>query len=357
MKEALLYTRLDGLSVHCQLCAHSCKIPEGKFGFCGVRQNIEGILYSHNYGKLVAVNVDPVEKKPLYHFLPGTTTFSIASAGCNFRCGFCQNWQISQLGPRSLTLTGTALDKRLNVLDFLKQYPGEDFSADKVVKLAKQNNCKSIAYTYTEPTIYFEFALEAAILAKKAGLANIFVTNGYMSLQAISLLKPYLDAANVDLKFYKESSYQKICAAKLAPVLDSIRRLHAAGVWVEITTLVIPGENDSPEELSGIAKFIAGISKDIPWHISAFHADYKFISYPNTPEHALKLAYDLGKNCGLGYVYAGNVYGWGQDTSCGRCQRVLIKREGFDITASHLTGNKCVFCQAALPGVFSPGLV
>lgn len=338
MKEASLYIRLEDLLVHCQLCAQSCKIPEGKFGFCGVRQNIKGVLYTHNYGKLVAVNVDPVEKKPLYHFLPGTTTFSIASAGCNFRCGFCQNWQISQL-------------------DFINQQPpGEDFSADKVVKLAKQNNCKSIAYTYTEPTIYFEFALETAILAKKAGLANIFVTNGYMGTQAISLLGPYLDAANVDLKFFKESSYRKICAARLAPVLDSIRRLHAAGAWVEITTLVIPGENDFPEELSGIAEFIAGISKDIPWHVSAFHADYKFSAYPNTPEHTLKLAYDLGKSSGLRYVYAGNVYGWGQDTSCGQCKKVLIKREGFDITESNLTGNKCVFCQAALPGVFPLGL-
>jgi pyruvate formate lyase activating enzyme len=335
MKEALLYIRLENLAVHCQLCAHGCKIRESKFGFCGVRQNIKGILYTHNYGKLVALNVDPVEKKPLNHFFPGSLAFSIASAGCNFHCGFCQNWQISQL-------------------NFIKDHPGEDFSAAKVVELAKQHNCKSIAYTYTEPTIFFEFALETAILAKQAGLANIFVTNGYMTDKAIAMLKPYLDAANVDLKFFKESSYEKICAARLAPVLDSIRRLREAGVWIEITTLVIPGENDSCEELSGIAKFIAGISKDIPWHVSAFHADYKFSAYPNTPEQTLKLAYDLGKSQGLGYVYAGNVYGWGQDTLCNQCQRVIIKRVGFDITESNLSGNKCVFCQSTLPGVFYP---
>lgn len=334
MKEASLYIRLEGQSVHCQLCAHNCKIQEGKFGFCGVRQNIKGVLYTHNYGKLVAVNTDPVEKKPLYHFFPGSLAFSIASAGCNFRCGFCQNWQISQL-------------------NFLKDHPGEDFSADKVVELAKQYNCKSIAYTYTEPTIFFEFALETAILAKKEALANIFVTNGYMTDKAIFSLKPYLDAANVDLKFFKESSYQKICSAKLAPVLESIRLLHEAGVWVEITTLVIPGENDSPEELSGIAKFIAGISKDIPWHVSAFHADYKFSSYPSTPEEALKLAYELGKGSGLRYVYAGGAYGWGQDTRCAKCKKVIIEREGFDIIKSDLAGDKCVFCQATLPGVFS----
>ncbi|MBU4252033.1 MAG: AmmeMemoRadiSam system radical SAM enzyme [Candidatus Omnitrophica bacterium] len=335
MKEAQLYTRLKNLQVHCQLCAHSCKIPEGKFGFCGVRQNISGILYTHNYAKLVAANIDPVEKKPLYHFLPGTSTFSIASAGCNFRCGFCQNWQISQV-------------------DFNHQQPPpEDFSADKVVKLAQQNNCKSIAYTYTEPTIYFEFALETAKLAKEASLRNIFVTNGYMSQKTVSLLSPYLDAANIDLKFFKESSYQRICSAKLGPVLDSIQLLNAAGVWIEITTLIIPGVNDTPGELTAIAKFIAAVNKDIPWHISRFHADYKFKDYAPTPERTLKLAYDLGISQGLHYVYVGNFGAWGQDTLCARCRRLLIKRDGFNILESNLAQNRCVFCQTALPGVFN----
>ena len=333
MKEAQLYTSLENQQVHCQLCAHRCKIPEGKFGFCGVRQNISGILYTHNYAKLVAANIDPVEKKPLYHFLPGTSTFSIASVGCNFRCGFCQNWEISQLSPAN-------------------QHSGEDFSADKVIQLARKFNCRSIAYTYTEPTIYFEFALETAKLAKVAGLRNIFVTNGYMGPEAISLLSPYLDAANIDLKFFKESSYQKICSAKLSPVLDSIKLLKAAGVWIEITTLIIPGQNDTPEELGEIAKFIAGVSKDIPWHISRFHADYKFKDYASTPESTLKLAYDLGVSQGLHYVYVGNFGAWGQDTLCRGCRELLIKRDGFDILESHLAQNRCVFCQAILPGVF-----
>jgi pyruvate formate lyase activating enzyme len=333
MKEAGLYTRLENRGVHCQLCAHSCKIPESKFGFCGVRQNISGILYTHNYAKLVAANIDPVEKKPLYHFLPGTLTFSIASAGCNFVCGFCQNWEISQF-------------------KFSNQHLGEDFSADKVIKLARQNNCRSIAYTYTEPTIYFEFALETAKLAKEAGLRNIFVTNGYMSQAAVSLLSPYLDAANIDLKFFKESSYQRICSARLGPVLDSIQLLNDAGVWIEVTTLVIPGQNDTPEELTAMAKFIAGVNKDIPWHISRFHADYKFKDYASTPERTLKLAYDLGISQGLHYVYIGNFDTWGQDTLCGKCQKLLIKREGFNVLESHLAQNRCVFCQTALPGVF-----
>ncbi|MFH0917586.1 MAG: AmmeMemoRadiSam system radical SAM enzyme [Candidatus Omnitrophota bacterium] len=333
MKEAQLYERLEKLQVSCQLCAHRCKIPEGKFGFCGVRQNISGILYTHNYAKLVAVNIDPVEKKPLYHFFPGTLTFSIAGAGCNFRCGFCQNWEISQASSAG-------------------QHWGEDFSADKVIKLAQQNNCRSIAYTYTEPTIYFEFALETAKLAKEAGLRNIFVTNGYLTSEAISLLNPYLDAANIDLKFFKESSYQKICSAKLSPVLDAIQLLQAAGVWIEITTLVIPGQNDTREELTATAKFIAAVNPDIPWHISRFHADYKFKDYAPTPEGTLKLAYDAGINQGLHHVYVGNFGSWGQDTLCPGCRKLLIKREGFEILESHLAQNRCIFCQTALAGVF-----
>ena len=333
MKEALLYNILENKQIGCQLCAHACRIPEGKFGFCRVRQNIQGVLYTHSYGRIIAANVDPVEKKPLYHFLPGSSTFSIASAGCNFRCGFCQNWEISQL-------------------DFISQRPGEDCSADKVVQLAKQNNCKAIAYTYTEPTIYFEFALEVAKLAKAAGLYNIFVTNGYMSKQAISLLRPYLDAANIDLKFFKDSSYQKICSAHLSPVLDTIRLWKAAGVWIEVTSLLIPGENDTPDELSGMAEFIVGVSKDIPWHVSRFHADYKFKDYPSTPERTLKLACDLGSRAGLHYVYAGNIGTWGQDTLCFACKKTLIKREGYKVTEMHILGHKCAFCQADLAGVF-----
>ncbi|MDD5128838.1 MAG: AmmeMemoRadiSam system radical SAM enzyme [Candidatus Omnitrophica bacterium] len=333
MKEALLYTHLESLKVQCQLCSHNCIIRDGKFGFCGVRQNIQGILYAHSYGKLVALNVDPVEKKPLYHFFPGSLAFSIASAGCNFRCGFCQNWQISQLDP-------------------LFPQPAEDFTAQQVVDLARKNNCRSIAYTYTEPTVYFEFALETAKLAKEAGLYNIFVSNGYMSSEAINLLKPYLDAANIDLKFFEDSSYQKICSGHLQPVLDSILRLKEAGVWIEITTLVIPGENDSLDELSRIANFIAGMSKDIPWHVSGFHADYKFDAYQDTPEHTLKLACDLGKAAGLYYVYPGNLGLWGQDTLCPVCGKVLIKREGFQVSESRIAKNKCIFCQADLAGIF-----
>jgi len=333
MKEAQLYVKLENNKVVCQLCAHGCKIQNGKFGFCAVRQNINGILCTHNYGRLIAMNLDPVEKKPLYHFFPGSKAFSIACAGCNFRCGFCQNWQISQV-------------------NFTNQNPGKDIYAQDLVDLVKQSDCKTIAYTYTEPTIYFEFALEVMKLAKDSGLCNIFVSNGYMTKEAIFLLRPYLDAINIDLKFFKEGSYKKVCSARLKPVLDSIQLFAAAGVWIEITTLLIPGENDTKEELTGIAKFIAKLNKDIPWHISCFHPDYKFTSYLRTPERTLKLAYDLGRSEGLHYVYVGNLEGWGQDTICNQCKKVLIKRKGFKVIESHIFGNKCLFCQAILPGIY-----
>ncbi len=335
MKEAQLCSRLENHEVACRLCAHACRIKPDNFGFCGVRQNIAGVLYTHNYGKLVAANLDPVEKKPLYHFLPGSSTFSIACAGCNFRCGFCQNWEISQFDPGQ------------------QELKGQDFSAEQVVKMARQSACGSIAYTYTEPTVYFEFAFATAQRAKAAGLRNIFVTNGYLSRQAMDLISPWLDAANIDLKFFNENSYQKVCSAKLGPVLDAIQYLKAAGVWVELTTLIIPGRNDTPQELTALAKFIASVSRDIPWHLSRFHADYKFNDYPSTPERTLKMAYDIGLAQGLRYLYVGNFTALGQDTVCAKCGKLLIKREGFDLLESHLEQGRCVFCQSVLPGVFS----
>jgi len=241
MKEALLYDKLKGEKVQCRLCAHRCLIEKTRFGFCGVRQNKGGVLYTHSYAKPVAMNIDPVEKKPLYHFFPGSASFSIATAGCNFRCGFCQNWEISQ----AKIVQGQSLSGIV---------PGEEeIAPEKIVQAAKQHRCKSISYTYTEPTIFFEYALDIARLAKKEGLYNNFVTNGYMSKECLEMVRPYLDAANVDLKFYSDSSYKKICSARLEPVLDSITLMHKSGMWVEITTLVVPGENDSDEELKGIA--------------------------------------------------------------------------------------------------------
>lgn len=333
-KEALLYEKLDNQALHCFLCAHHCRIEEGKFGFCGLRENIKGRLYTYAYGKLIAANIDPIEKKPLYQFLPGSKSFSIATIGCNFRCGFCQNWEISQA----------------NILD--GSIAGQDYAPADIVGAALKAGCKSISYTYTEPTIFFEYAYETAKLAKENGLGNVFVTNGFMTKEALAMIGPYLDAANVDLKFLKEDSYKKICAGSLDPVLNSIKLMKELGVWVEITTLVVPGENDSDKELSAIAEFISSVDKNIPWHISRFHPDYKFGNKDATPEETLKKAQEIGVRSGLNFVYVGNVYGWDDTTYCHACKKPLIEREVFSILGYNIKKGKCAFCNTQVPGVF-----
>jgi pyruvate formate lyase activating enzyme len=338
-KEALLYEKLDNNLVHCYLCAHHCRIAEEKFGFCGVRQNIAGTLYTYAYGELAAAHIDPIEKKPLYHFLPGSSSYSIATIGCNFRCGFCQNWQISQASFRQ-SQAGSFASK-------------EEFSPEEIVKTALENNCESISYTYTEPTIFFEYALETAKIAKANNLRNIFVTNGYMTKECLEMIKKYLDAANVDLKFFNNDSYKRVCGASLQPVLDSIKLMHDFGIWVEVTTLVVPEENDYQEELNGIARFIAGIDKNIPWHISRFHPDYKFTGHGATSLETLKKAEAFGRKAGLNYIYVGNAFGFDNDTRCQSCAKLLIKREGFGVSEYNIKKGKCIFCDVKIPGVFS----
>lgn len=337
MREALLYEKMGNKSVHCYLCSHHCKIANQKFGFCGVRENIRGTLFTHAYGNVISAQIDPVEKKPLYHFLPGSSSLSIATLGCNFRCGFCQNWEISQQSFKG----GSNLGE-------------EEFLPPDIVQEALSNDCRSIAYTYTEPTIFFEYAYEIAKAAKAKGLRNIFVTNGYMTKECLKMIQPYLDAANVDLKFFSDASYKKICAGSLSPVCDSIRLMKELGIWVEITTLIIPGENDSREELSGIARFIASIDKGLPWHISRFHPDYKFKKYAITPEVTLKEAHSIGLEAGLDFIYIGNVSGWGNNTFCPTCKRLLIKREVFNIMEYNIKESKCIYCQARIAGEFRP---
>ena len=340
-KEALLYEKLENKLIHCYLCSHHCRIAEEKFGFCGVRQNINGVLYTYAYGKVAAAHIDPIEKKPLYHFLPGTYSFSIATIGCNFRCGFCQNWEISQQSfrePREVAVPDSK---------------GEAFLPQEIVELAVRNKCKSISYTYTEPTIFFEYAFEISRLARQKGIYNCFVTNGYMTKECIRMISPYLDAANIDLKFFKDSSYKKVCAASLEPVLNSIRLMRELGIWVEATTLVVPGENDSEEELNGIARFLAGVDKNIPWHISRFQPDYKFTNREATPLETLKKAKSIGIKAGLKFIYVGNIYGLGNDTYCPTCKKTLIKREAFSILENHIKKGKCSHCGCLIPGLFS----
>lgn len=333
LKEALLYKKLPEKKVSCFLCSHRCLINDGKFGICQVRQNKGGVLYTYAYGEVVAANIDPIEKKPLFHVLPGSSSFSIAAAGCNFRCGFCQNWQISQIRrDDKLTLSSKPM------------------SPQEIVASALSYKCKSISYTYTEPTIFFEYAFETAKLAKTKGLYNLFVTNGYMTKEALEMFQPYLDAANVDLKFFNDQSYRRVCGAKLRPVLESIALMRKLNIWVEVTTLVVPGENDSAEELKGIASFLAATGKEIPWHISRFHPDYKMMDKASTPLGKLKEAEQIGKDAGLRYVYIGNVLEE-EKTYCSKCARSLISRLGFDVIENNLKNGKCPDCSTALDGL------
>jgi pyruvate formate lyase activating enzyme len=333
-REAMLYKKLKDNKVKCNLCGHECKINDSKFGICGVRQNQGGNLFSLVYGETIASHVDPIEKKPLYHFLPGSGSYSIATVGCNFKCEFCQNWQISQ-SNKSKT----------------PDLAGYTMSPEDIVKNAQKRGCKSIAYTYTEPTIYFEYAFDTARLAKKAGLYNVFVTNGYMTKAALETIQPYLDAANVDLKGFSDDFYHKMCKAKLKPVLDSIKLMRKLGIWVEVTTLIVPGQNDSDFELNNIAKFIAGVGKEIPWHISRFHPDYKFTDSVPTPIETLRKAQEIGRSNGLHYIYLGNVHE-GLDTKCKKCGELLLKRAYMGVNNNIIKNGKCPKCGTMVDGAF-----
>ena len=338
IREAMLYERQEGGRVRCRLCSHRCRISDGRFGFCGVRQNRGGTLYTHVYGEVIAADVDPVEKKPLYHFLPGTTTYSIATVGCNFRCGFCQNWTISQAPQeREETIGGTPLS------------PGE------IVDNALDRGCRSISCTYTEPTIFFEYAHDAR-LAHEHGLPTIFVSNGYMTEEALAAIHPWLDACNIDLKSFRDRFYRTTCKARLKPVLDTIERIGKSDIWMELTTLVVPGLNDSPEELRDIARFIAAIDPGIPWHIIRFFPAYHADQTEATPVEKLREAYRIGVSEGLYHVYLGNVPGESADVVCPRCLRIVVeRRHGGTGPEIHVDRGRCAFCGRHIGGVFSSG--
>jgi len=335
IRDALHWTPLDQGRAACGLCAHRCVVAPGASGICGVRVNRDGKLRTLVYGAVIAEHVDPIEKKPLYHFLPGTTSLSIATVGCNFRCGFCQNWEISQASKEPGGGFG-----------------GQPFPPEEIVREAKERGCASISYTYTEPTIFFEYARDTALLAKAAGLANNFVTNGYLTPEALADAKEWLDAANVDLKAFRDETYRRVCGARLDPVLDTIRGMRAAGIWVEVTTLVVPDLNDSEAELGDIARFIAGVDPNIPWHISRFHPDYMFQDAPPTPAVTLDRAFRLGKDARLKHVYVGNVPGRAEDTICSKCGEVVIRRRGFSVVDNRVPEGRCPRCETPLAGRF-----
>ena len=335
LKKAVLWEPAEGDKVRCKLCSFRCLIADGMLGHCCVRKNVGGTLYSLNYDKVCAANPDPIEKKPLFHFQPGSRSFSVATPGCNFRCDFCQNWQISQAALEDGRIDGQAI------------------TPDQIVSATVRSDCRSIAYTYTEPTVFMELCHDCGRLARQKGLANVFVSNGYMTREAIDAAAAWLDGINVDLKAFSEEYYQRLCHARLRPVLDTIAHIATqTDIWIEVTTLLLPGENDSEDELKQLADFLVSqAGPHVPWHISRFHPQYKYTDSRATPLESLQRAEQIGKQAGLHYVYLGNVPGsQSESTFCHQCGRMLIERIGYRICANHVTDSKCPGCGATVAG-------
>ncbi|MDD2646936.1 MAG: AmmeMemoRadiSam system radical SAM enzyme [Patescibacteria group bacterium] len=328
MKEALLYKKLKNQIVQCHVCNHYCVLKSGARGHCGVRLNANGKLYNLTYGKLIALNIDPVEKKPLFHFMPGTQALSLATIGCNFQCQNCQNADISQATKQDQEITG------------------EEWPAQKIIEMALKKNITSIAYTYTEPTIFLEYALEIMKLAHQNKLKNIWVSNGYFSKETFGLIRPYLDAINIDLKFFNDKIYQDVCGARLEPILKNLKQVYKNKIHLEVATLLIPGYTDKGPQLRNIAKFIKNkLSNSVPWHISRFYPAYKMINIEPTTPNTIDTAYEIGKSIGLKYVYVGNVVNdVRENTICPNCGKSNIVRSGHQIKRLDKCGH-CYNCN------------
>jgi len=336
IREAVLWRACEGGTVRCNLCAHRCEIRPGKVGICEVRRNIDGELFTRVYGMATSLGVDPIEKKPLFHFHPGASALSIATVGCNFSCAHCQNHSISHW-PRGRPVH--------------EEVMGRQVSPQEVVQAACDTGSGVVAYTYTEPTVYMEYALDTCRLARERGINNVFVTNGYMTGEAVDLIAPYLDGANVDLKGLDDAVLRREVKAESGPVLRTIRDLYDRGIWVEVTTLVIPGSNDDEPQLTGIAEKIAAISRDIPWHVSRFHPTYRRLDRPATPPSTLHRAREIGEAAGLRYVYTGNLPGDdGESTRCPGCGRTVIGRRGFTLLSTGMEQGCCTGCGTVIAG-------
>jgi len=348
-KGAKLYKELGEGRVRCLACNHYCEIDEGAVGICGIRQNIKGKLYLLNYGKLIFVEIDPIEKKPLYHFYPGAKTLSISELGCNFKCSFCQNWDTAQF-PRIFTKEIGREQTNKKIMEL-----GHDFSPKEVVEYAKEKGLNIISYTYNEPAISVEYYLEIMKVARKNGIKNVWVTNGYFSKESFKLMRNYIDAVNIDMKAFDDKFYRKHCGAKLQPVLDNIKRCYESKIWVEVTTLVIPGENDSKGELERSASFISSISKNIPWHISRFSPCYRMLDKNPTCIEKLEEAREIGKKYGLKYCYIGNIE-CDDNTYCNKCGALLIERDYYKTEIIGLEVLKgvasCQKCKEKVAGIF-----
>lgn len=334
LHEAMFYEKLEGGFVRCNLCPNHCLLSPGQIGICRARKNVDGKLYSLVYGKVAAVHLDPIEKKPLYHFLPGTKAYSIATTGCNLRCKFCQNWQISQVFPWEVKTI--------------------EMSPEKVVEEAIKSGAETIAFTYTEPVVFYEFMYDIARLAKERGLKTVMITAGYINQEPLKELLKYLDGVKVDFKGFSDKFYQKMTAGYVGPVLETMKTVKESGTWLEIVNLVIPGENDSEEDIKKLALWVKeNLGEDVPLHFTRFHPDYKLLNTPPTPIETLKRARKIARDLGLKYVYTGNVYDpEGSTTYCPRSGEVAIKREGFFVVENNLDGEGRCPSGEKIPGVW-----
>jgi len=335
MKQALHYQKLKNKLVNCNLCPTNCIIKPDNFGNCGARKNIDGILYSLTYAKPVSIAIDPIEKKPLYHFLPGTKALSIGTLGCNLHCLHCQNYDISQSKA--------------------DEFQGKEVQPKEIVKAAISNNCSSIAYTYNEPTIFYEFVLETAKLAKKQGIKNTMVTNAYINKEPLKELYPLIDAANIDLKSLDENFYLKVCKAKLKPILEAIKEIKKTETHIELTNLLIPGYNDKPKQIEKLVNWVKNnLGTTTPLHFSAFYPTYKLLDTPPTPPSTLLKAKEIAKKQGLKYIYLGNTNLPDSGTThCPKCKKQLIERTQFQVIKNKIKDNSCPFCDEKIDGIFS----
>jgi pyruvate formate lyase activating enzyme len=333
--EAKFYQKLSSSRIKCNLCPRECTVGDTERGYCGVRENRGGTYYTLVHSRVCAAQVDPVEKKPLFHYLPGTIAFSIATAGCNVNCKFCQNWEISQLHP--------------------EQVPAQYVPPQRVADLAKQYSCPTIAYTYSEPVVFSEFLMDAADAGHEAGIRSIAVSNGYMQENALKTAYGKMDAVKIDLKSFSESYYRQIVCGQLKPVLDSLVTLLKLGKWTEIVYLILPTLNDSDQEFHGLAQWIkANLGVNVPLHFTQYHPEYLLKNLPITPVATLERAKAIADAEGLNYVYIGNVPGHpAQNTYCPKCKRMLVERVGFTAGQMLIHKNSCPFCQHPIPGIWN----
>jgi len=334
-REARYYTKLPGNKVGCDLCPNYCIINEGKRGLCRVRENQKGRLYTLVYGRLCSMNIDPVEKKPLYHFLPGKQALSVATAGCNVQCKFCQNWTIAQVSPEEIN--------------------ARYYSPENLIKIAKQYDTPIIAFTYSEPVIFYEYMLAVAKIAQQEGIKTVMISNGYINEAPLKELCKYITAIKVDFKGYSEEFYQKIVRGKLQPVLDTMKRIRQEKVWLEIVNLLIPKHNDAPEQIAGLCHWVmAELGPNVPVHFSRFHPQYLMKNLPPTSTKTLKKAYEIAQKTGLNYVYLGNIpQRTTDDTFCPKCNSILIERKGYSVTIKGMEKNHCRQCGEIIPGIWN----